>query len=215
MKILTIILLITTTRRCRSCISMGHPWTVAAGPTGETCTEFTACSSCPLGRGSCLRTYQLPPLPDRQGWRQIWTCWSVSSCPSMVIHKHNSILLRMKREPRYSYSLLFTGSVGRQWDEERKQASTLSAKLLFKLCLSLMESWDTVGTFTVVVSHGCKQSYIQVEKWLQKSLPQNPKSNKMWEGGIRVTRCISNILAGVEGNWNSPSSRGYFRIMKK
>jgi len=35
---------------------------------------------------------------------------------------------------------------------------------------------------------------------LKKSLHQKPKSNKIQEGGEKVTMCISNILAGVEGN---------------
>lgn len=40
------------------------------------------------------------------------------------------------------------------------QASTLSVELLFKLCLSLMESRDTARTFRVLITHGCKKNYI-------------------------------------------------------
>lgn len=96
MKILTLILLITTTR-IGSCI----PWPVhelwqqlpqVRPAQGLVPAPLAPTPLSPLSSLLCLTA-----RPGRG-----FDFWDIPSCPSMVIHKHSSVLWRTKRWPLYS-----------------------------------------------------------------------------------------------------------------
>jgi len=174
-----------STRRCRSYMSTACPWTQSLmanltniGFAVATEALLRSVDLCP-GFTSSLLSLEV------ECWQQVWPCWKFFSWPSMATGI-GRVLLGLKRKPRYSIPCYLLTP------QDVKQAKVFPDKLLFKLCLHLMERWDAMGTFRIK---------------LKKSLHQKPKSNKIQEGGEKVTMCISNILAGVEGNWNLPFSR--------
>lgn len=131
MKILTLILLIATTRRIGSCI----PW-----PVHDLWQQL---SQTDLHRGCCLlpcphptESHQLLPLPDHQAWQWVW----LAGHPLLSFHGYSQAQQCFMENEEVALVFLIPALywLRRKAVGYSGKASILSAKMF----LNLVECWE-------------------------------------------------------------------------